>query len=334
MKKLQLSTLFIISYFILSCSKDPFQVNVDNIKVDIQIKRFEKDLFTIDSSTLHSDLKELEYKYGNFFSIFNKNYLFQEKKSLAYPDFLKKFRTDYRILSAYHEIKKKYHDLSWLENTLEHAFKHYKYYFPKKIIPEIYTCITGYNESMVVTDSAIAIALDKYLGPDYLLYKRLNLPQYKIDKMTKDYIATDCVKAWLMTEYTYNDSIDNLLSQMIYHGKILYCLDALFPDLNDTIIHAYDPGQLYWAKKNEDKIWSYFIEQNLLFSTNKSNISRYIEDAPFTTTFSNNSAPRTGCFIGRQIIGAYMQNNEDISLKELMEDSNYQKILNQSGYNP
>ena len=40
------------------------------------------------------------------------------------------------------------------------------------MIPMIYTQISAFNESIVLSDSVLGISLDKYMGEDYPLYKR------------------------------------------------------------------------------------------------------------------------------------------------------------------
>ena len=39
-------------------------------------------------------------------------------------------------------------------------------------IPEIYTQIGAFNQSIIVNRNAIGISLDKYLGSEYPLYKK------------------------------------------------------------------------------------------------------------------------------------------------------------------
>ena len=71
-----------------------------------------------------------------------------------------------------------------------------------------------------------------------------------------------------------------------------------------------------------------------MFSTEYEQIKRYIDDSPFTATFSQNSPGRTGIWIGWQIVRSYMNNNQEINLIGLMKNDNYQKILNLSKYKP
>ena len=76
------------------------------------------------------------------------------------------------------------------------------------------------------------------------------------------------------------------------------------------------------------------IEKKHLFSTDLMVVKRYIDESPFTKSFSAESPGRTGIWIGWQIVRNYMKNNPDVSLQDLIENSNYQEILNKSKYNP
>ncbi|NOZ45244.1 MAG: hypothetical protein GXO79_00525 [Chlorobi bacterium] len=87
-------------------------------------------------------------------------------------------------------------------------------------------------------------------------------------------------------------------------------------------------------KKYEEDIWTYLIEKKVLYSTEYMQIKRYIDDAPFTPSFSKKSPGRIGIWVGWQIVRSYMKNRTDVDLIKLMNNNNYQKILNRSKYKP
>jgi hypothetical protein len=187
----------------------------------------------------------------------------------------------------------------------------------------------------VITDSAIiGIGVDKYLGVDCELYGRLGFDSYKMKRMYPGMLVADCMRALAISEFEYNDSVDNMLSHIVHEGKIQYFLDAMLPFSYETIKFGYTENQFGWAEHNEDKMWGYLIENNLLFSTDALTIRKMVGDGPFTTLFANNSAPRAGAFLGWKIVQKYMENNPDITLAELMENTDYQGILNSAKYKP
>jgi len=81
-------------------------------------------------------------------------------------------------------------------------------------------------------------------------------------------------------------------------------------------------------------MWISLIENKLLFSDNQMDIRKLTGPAPFTYFFSNESPGRAGIWIGWQIVKQFAKRNPSMSLKQIMEETDYQKILHVSGYNP
>ena len=61
---------------------------------------------------------------------------------------------------------------------------------------------------------------------------------------------------------------------------------------------------------------------------------KFTTDGPFTTAFSKEAPPRIGYWIGRQIIKQYVKNNPFVSLQQLMDEKDAQKILMKAKYKP
>lgn len=221
----------------------------------------------------------------------------------------------------------------YIEKSLTDAFKHFKYYWPKVKIPKIYTEISGFNVSVFPSDDFIGISLDKYLGKNYKPYKAM-FDEYLRRRMEKKFLPIDVMKAYAkFVAFPFNDSVNTVMTNMIYKGRIQYFLDAMFPETEDTLKWGYTYMQWGWANEYEKKIWDYMVDQKVLFSTKSLDIKTYTAEAPFTTPFKNKSAPRSGTFIGYKIVQSYMKNNK-ISLQELMSITDYMKIYNNSNYMP
>jgi hypothetical protein len=89
-----------------------------------------------------------------------------------------------------------------------------------------------------------------------------------------------------------------------------------------------------WCEQNEKQLWTYFIENKMLFITDSFVINKYINDAPFTSGFSQESPGRAVVWLGYRIISSYVKNNKNITLQQLMERRDYQNIFNKSRYRP
>ncbi len=320
--------------FLFGCTENKFEVNVDDINVDLTIKRLDKDLFVVNSSDSSVNIPNLEKTYGEFFEVYNRKILrIGGTNESAYALRLKDFQ---RYCSENHiqdSVWAKYPDLTALEQTLKTAFNHYKYYFPKKNIPEVITCVSAFNESIFTLENSIGIALDKFLGEKSSFYERLAIEKYLRRSMIPQVIPSETMRAWAKAEYPYESTADDLLDNMIYEGKIQYYINCMLPETADTLKWRYTAQQFGWATTHEGKVWNYLVENKKLFETDRIQIRQYVGEAPFTTPFTDVSAPRIGAFVGYRIVENYM-NQTNASLPELLSEKDSKKILSLSKYNP
>lgn len=332
--------LILITVLLFSACKNnnKFDAAVSDIKVEIKIKHFEKDLFKfkLDSTDYYVNL--YRQKYGEFFKLFN--YQITEigsSEDKTYPEnldmFVRYWKTE-KIPEILDSVFSDF-DRQQLPEIIE-AFKHYKYYFTEDTVPEIYTFFSSFGYSVVTLDGVVGLALDKYIGKKYYyLYDKVGWSMYQKRRMIKEMIPVDIMRAVAVADYPYDEEDgNNMLKKMIYEGKIQYYLNCMLPDVADTLKWRYTDRQLAWAKKYENKIWSYIAEQKLLFSSDQNEIRKMTGDGPYTSVFTDVSAPRAGCFIGYKIVEKYMDNHKNMSLKDLMEEKDARKILEEAKYNP
>lgn len=328
--------VFVLFAILYSCKQNSLKVKIPDSVENIKIVRFEKELFSINSTDTLNSLVEMSNKYPDFFNLFTYKViqiggigdsLFQEG--------MKRFLTDTMIQDIKRLVDAKFDDFDETGKQLNEAFKYFQYHFPDKKIPAIYTCISGFNQSVFTAENIIGISLDKYLGRDCEYYFKLNsAPQYKILNMHKDKIASDVAYAWGVTEFEYTNKATSLLDNIIHHGKLMYFVDALLPEMHDSLKIGYTKQQLNWCKINEAQMWSQLIENKMLYSNKRMDIVRYINNSPTTSGFPLESPGRTGVWIGWQIVREYMKKYPKTTLPELMQNSNYQQILNDSKYFP
>ena len=195
--------------------------------------------------------------------------------------------------------------------------------------------------SLLLDEGFLGISLDRYLGGDAGYYDQLGIPRYMQRKMVPEKIPSDCFYAIAQTEFPFfpppEDSVKvrkNVINQMIYEGKLLYFIRAMMPREKDEILLGFTSDQLKWCRMNEGRMWAYLIENNLLFSTDYLTINKLTRDAPFTSYFPQESPGKAANWIGWQIVKDYMSSHAQVTLKELMNNYNYQEILDESGYNP
>jgi gliding motility-associated lipoprotein GldB len=336
MIKRNLVYLGLIVLLLNACTNnDKLDIDISDIQINIEIKRLDKDLFEIDPGHIEEELEPIIEKYGDFFEMYNYRVInLGSTYYINYPEYLNGFITDYTMNSVYVKAAEVFPDLTKLTSQLTEAFKYYKYYFPKKVVPEVYTYIGGFNQSIVVADNILAIGIDKYLGSECEFYDRLGIANYLQLSMNPENIPADAMRAWAITEFEYNDSIDNLVNSIIHQGKILYFLDAVLLEYNDTLKIGFTEEEIKWCESNDKQMWDYLIDNKLLFSTDYKVINQHISPAPFTPGYPTDSPGRASIWMGWQIVRAYMQRNPKVTVSDLMYDDDYQKILSQSRYEP
>lgn len=318
-------SVIIILAGLVACKSD----NKKNLQQDSAakgIKRYEVALFNIDTSDFTNGIREIYPDYN----VFMGNQVPDESGIKQ----LREFVTDPHMRSTYNYTMQQFPDLTWLFNQLDKSFTIYKKHFPKKQIPTVYSYISGYDIQMPVkfADSVLIIGLDMYLGRDYPPYKEMGYPVYIINRLSKEYILSDCFKEIGWANTTRNRT-STLLDAMIEEGKALYFTQVMLPGEPGENLMKYSPEQLAWIEANEQNLWSFMIENQLLYSTDAKAITTFMTDGPFTSGFSTESPSRMGHWLGWQIVKAYMNKNS-VSLPDLMATTDSQTILQKSGYKP
>ncbi len=324
---------------ILSCKRNPYRVNVSSVKAGIEIRRLEKDLFGTDPEKIPSGVPELKKRYGSFLQLFSYVINTGDVNEPSFGDLLVRFCTDKLNNEVYAEVMQLYPDVEKIQKDLEDAFRHYLWYFPGKKVPAIFTCITGFNRSIITVtgELVLGIGLDGYLGKDYKNYPRLEIYDYIAARMNSWNIVPDCIYAWGSTEWdfgTMNYSSDNVLSEMIHEGKLKYFEKCMLPEIRDTLLFGFTTDQMRFCLDNESQMWQYLIEHDLLFSSDQMIIRKLTGEAPFTSYFTNESPGRAAIWIGFRIVESYMTKNKNADLEGLMKNTDFQEILRTARYNP
>jgi len=320
-----------------SCKHNPLDIDVSNVNVPpVKIDRLERDMFTMPPDSVASYTPGLVKKYGRFYVNFITGFINNGGGiNSNYAASVKRFIADKDMHETYDSCEKAYPDMAFLENGLTDVFKHYKHYFSDSSLPRVLTLMSGFNYALIYYNNTLAVSLEMYLGSNSSFYKRVDFPHYKILHMGKSYLLSDAVYGWLESVFKPNEDKDDMLSQIVHEGKVMYLLDALLPNTSDTIKMRYSAKQLKWCKENEFNMWAYIIQQKLLYSTGEGEIKKFTDDGPFTTMFNHDFSPaRTGNWLGWQIVRTYMKNNPAITLPQLLAEKNADNIMARSGYKP
>ncbi len=327
----------VVLLFLVSCScdhdrqSDNFDPDIAENKlprVKVDIRRYEQALFSLNTDSLADGLKSIQGDYELFLAA-----------DLDDPQNVKQLRdylTDPIIISNYKECVSRYPDLQDLSRQLSVSFSYYKYYYPDWEPPKVYTYVSGGDFAAPIknADSAIIIALDLYLGKSFPFYARYGVPAYKAHWMEGAYIARDCMEELAIVRCNQENSEPTFLDQMISMGKVYYFLDLTMPGTPDSVKIKYKPEWMEWCQRNEGQVWAFFIDNKLLYSKKHESFLKFFADGPFTTTFGNQSPPRIALWTGWQIVRAYVRENPEMKIQDIIKEKDSQKILQESKYKP
>jgi gliding motility-associated lipoprotein GldB len=317
MKKL---IFLLISVFcFLQCKKNDAIEIVDVKKsVDLNIERFDK----LYAKASPETLPELKNQYPFLFPT-------------QFPDSIWYVKLNDPIFKELNvEVSKQFPDNSKIEDDLEMLVSRIKHYFPEEKTPRVITLV---NEVLIdkkafYTNDLILISLDTYLGKNHKFYEPF--AEYQKANLESHQILPD-----LVTNFAFRKIVPSqdktLISEMIYYGKLHYLKDLLLTETPNYQKIGYTEMQEKFCIENEFQMWSYLVEEKLLYDNNIKNYQRFIEDGPFTKFYleiDSESPGRIGQWLGWQIVKSYMENN-NVTLDQLLK-TEPTVVFNKSKYKP
>jgi hypothetical protein len=342
MKKTILPLLF--AYSLFSCNNKNNAPDVSDIKADISIKRFDRELAKMDSNNISDGLKNMYGQNPELTTIFLENILGLDSASaiLGVKGFLSQSQNLFDTINiVFNETKR-------LEKQFQQAFKYVKYYFPKYPVPVIYT-IAGPMNALAQADygltpdflrpGMLGISLQFYLGKDFSVYQdpffiQNVAPSYRSRRFSKEYIIADALQLVVNDLFPDQSSGKPLIEQMVEKGKQWYLLDKFLPAIPDSIKTGYTQLQLDWCTKNEGSIWTYIIKNEDLQSLNPAVIQNYIGEAPFTQGLPQEYSPgNIGQWIGWQIVKKFAEKNKSRTPEEILKTPAVE-IIEEAKYKP
>ena len=316
LRKIIVCCLFLLT---LGCSEeDKREEEISKIPVEVEMERF-------DQRFAHATADSLPTLKADF------SYLFPKQ----FPDSIWVQKMNDTIQLELNEaVSAEFPELEDTKEGLERLYQHIAYYFPDASLPKVVTLTSDvdYRNKIVWTDEILLISLDTYLGPENPLY--IGVQDFIRKNFRKDQIISDVAGAFAETKLESPNS-RTFLNNMIYFGKILYLKDILIPFNSDAQKMGYSSEEIKWAQANEDQIWRYFVEKELLYSTDTQLGPRFLFPAPFSKFYLelDNEAPdRLGQYIGWQIVRQYMERNE-VSVQEMMK-TDAETLFKNSNYKP
>lgn len=287
-------------------------------------------LFNLEPSNLSDEIKP----HIDEFYVF----LGEEINTLEGQQQLYDYITNPFSREVFNDLMEVWPNVSPLEKQLNEALRYFHYHFPEIQIPEIFTYLSGidFEYPVIFQDNVVVIALDMFLGRDYANYDRVGIPAFKRVKFVPEAAGVEVMREMGQNLLHQTSFVpETLLDFMIFEGKLLYFMDCMYPEIPDSLKIYYTAQQIEWAEANEGQSWTFMLNNELLYNSERQLIQKMIGDAPFTAPFSSNSSPRMGVYSGWQIVREYMERNPDVTLSELFYEKNdTRQILQGARYRP
>ena len=317
--------------------KHKYQYIPKNITpVEVKIVRFDSAQLSVRPDSTRQDIENLYTDYEEFMPIFVEGILGLPVEDTTYLcEMYAPFLTDTLMGFAQTNAKTQvlFANIDSLQKTLNTGFSRLHFLYPEWEIPTVYLFVSGFNSSVMYYNNIVGVGIDMYLGSNYPYYNQV-VHDYKKQTMRKSCIASDVLNMYLAYHIPYNSKYNRLLEQMIFRGKLMFLLAELLPEEPSWEIIGYSAEQWQWCTMYERAIWNRIMEKRDLFKTESSILSSYMNNGPFTAEVTQESPGRLGWWVGWRIVDSYMRNNANITLHQLFEETDAQKILEQSFYKP
>lgn len=335
---------FLFLLFLNACTteSDPNRrpvPDVSGVKIDLQFDRFDEDLWKTDTNRLADGADFLQKKYPDFAPILFERILKnpQNPKETA-ADILGSLVRPPEMRRLKDSVELVFGDFSKEKKELALLGQFHKFYFPNKPFPRFLVVNTGYGfGAFPVSDSLFCISAEFFLGENHPAYRQLlELPDYIRARMDKKYLVAQVAESFA-TELAGPPAGRRLLDEMFANGKAYFIKESLIPESPDSIKWGFTQKQADWCRENELEIWSYLLQQKLLYSTDRDKFKKLTGESPNAgdSPAALREAPgRVANWLGYRFVSAWMRRHPKASLEDLMLEKDPQKFLEAAKYKP
>ncbi len=306
---------------LLSCnSSNHIEEEIANIPIDAEMYLFHQEFAQSEAA----DLEKLRQQYPLLIS--------ERVPDSVYVAKMMGKDTIQNILES--EVKKAQFNYDKIEKDVKDIMRHVSYYFPDFKETDIITFISEveYDYQVVPRKDGLYIAIDTYLGVDSELY--LGISKYIRNQLKIEKLPADVALAYAKL-FVPKNMERSLLENMIYHGKLHYVQKLFVPEEDDELLFGYTTEKYKFTVNNEQQMWRYLIDEELLYDTDSSLLTRFILPAPFSKFYlevDQETPGGVGRYLGYRIVQAYMSNN-NVSIDAMLATP-AEELFRNSKYKP
>jgi hypothetical protein len=282
--------------------------NTEGINASMELLRFDRAFFDVDTSQILASLEQLQTRYPDFTEGYLRTFLNaslspvgaqRAKGFLTHPDTRYTYDTIQQVFDSLPEVEAQLRDLS----------TYYSYYFPEQPpLDKAYTYLSDYHGDRFALLEAgfVGLPLDMALGEGYPPYTFLKIPLYDQRTCTREHLvpkAADAVAQNLMMRYGEAGG-SHLIDQMLYNGKVFYLSDILLPEVADSLKFGFSSFQMAYMRKGELKLYEYLSNEELMYESETKRISKYVTKGPFKPQLD--LPGNSGSWLGFKMVRSYV----------------------------
>lgn len=330
--------------FFTSCSSDKSKniPDVSGIDLDWQLVRYDQEMLALDSSGGVVDAEPLFIKFPLFSELYFRDILGLRTSADSLPALAGQLLAQAEFRHWIDTCSQVFPDLDAQKQQFDQSLRLLKYYFPEKQTPRIYTLVSEFSIGNFIFQDmdgrdALGIGLDFFLGPEFPYTAMAKdfpaFSHYLSRSFTPEHMCRKTM-AVVVDDMTPAYPPANLLDAMILEGKKMYVLEHLVPFVHDTVLWEFTPDQMNWVRENEGAVWRHLLQEDLLYSTDRTLIQKLTLASPNSPGMPLEAPGRTAAFTGYRIIQAYHRRTPDASLEDILRLSDAQEILTRARYKP
>jgi hypothetical protein len=334
--------LFLLGF--LGCdynkNKSREKPDVSAMKDEVKLMRFDQDLFGFQKVDFETHRQMMRSKYGSFYDFYVNQFIIGPRQPGDTADIdqaaISQFLKDGYMLRLQDSVQKHFSDTKKIEAELTQSLRYAKHYFPQITFPKAYTINSGFSiGAFTYENDVVGIGLDLYLGANNADYDSAGIYNYVRHKLSEEYIVRNTMEVIYNLYFEKNPAAPpTFFEAMVENGKRTYVLSYLVPDAPEHIIAGFTPDQAKWCTANENSIWQFFNDKDLLYKTDMMEQKRYLFEGPTASGMPAEAPGNIGTWVGWQIVKKYMNESKGkVSLATLVNtDAN--EIIRQSKYRP
>jgi hypothetical protein len=337
-KKIGLCALTLSLTLFTSCVKQKGK------PAEIAYQDFTQDLQKLTTKRLEvSDLKELKKVHGRFFDVwFSEIMDYSRYKGFSDQEIAQTFgqwlqinKPVFQVLQAHYQKNTQWQqDFSNQWGTLQALL-------PKTPTPKLYgyfSQFSNYNTFVDTTENGtllLGFSKEMFLNDTFPLYAMLEVPGFYNRYNSPEQIPTLLIWNYLKSHYESKHKINSMLEQAIFDGKIWAILMEITDAAEPYQLLGYTPEEWARLEKDQGQMWRHYIEEKVLYSKNFNQYRRYFVygDKTFGPNIPADCPPMIGSFTGFKIVKRYME-EMDVTWEDVFNETDAQKMLRLSGYNP